>query len=468
MTSPPAGAAEAADEQERLRLWAEKEILELRMQQTERSAVRCGDAVYTLAWEPSKGRALLMSYDPGFYFPEWPEDGEMDAAEYPRRVHFAWELPEDQEKGLKARVRRITYELGPIGAATKPGATQDGIPRHEWIYGTDGDPVLIVGDKVNADPGTISRTYPWAPGKPSGITCYLTDAEWLLDDLKGGHTIYTLPEDKAAFRVRSDGEVLEHLDLMLDFIPVVHITNSIPEPGEHWGRSALAPVLQALDELSATDTDAAAAAATTGAPVVSVSGARIGVDRTTGQPKPLALAPGSVFQLADGGRMDVLNTAPQLAEPRSRTDHLIDRVAVNSRITSGVGHPRPDRPAIRVCPAARPRPPRLPRRLHAPRPRPYVRAAPAHGRTPPPGRPGVARRGNPQGADHVRPPHTHRPGRDPRRSSQGVRGRNHVPGDRGADAHGRRIPRRGRTGGDRPYPVPCVRGRGSPRRCDWR
>ncbi|GAA1353689.1 hypothetical protein [Streptomyces beijiangensis] len=335
---PPAGAVEAAEAQERLRKWAEKELLELRMQQTERSAVRCGDAVYTLAWEPSKGRALLRSYDPGFYFPEWPEDGEMDAAEYPRRVHFAWDLPEDQAKGLKARVRRITYELGPIGAATKPGATKDGIPRREWIYGTGGDPVLIVGDKVNADTGTISRTYPWAPGKPSGITCYLTDAEWLLEDLKGSHTVYTLPEDKAAFRVRSDGEVLERLDLMVDFIPVVHITNSIPEPGEHWGRPALAPILQGLDELSATDTDAAAAAGTTGAPVVSVSGARIGVDRTTGQPKPLALAPGSVFQLADGGRMDVLNTAPQLAELRERTDHLIDRIAVNSRVTSaGLG-----------------------------------------------------------------------------------------------------------------------------------
>ncbi|MFE4958509.1 hypothetical protein ACFRCW_31800 [Streptomyces sp. NPDC056653] len=42
-----------------------------------------------------------------------------------------------------------------------------------------------------------------------------------------------------------------------------------------------------------SNTDAAAAAATTGAPVVSVSGARIGLDRTTGQPKPLALAPGA-------------------------------------------------------------------------------------------------------------------------------------------------------------------------------
>lgn len=222
---------------------------------------------------------------------------------------------------------------GPIGTATKPGAAKDGTPIREWIYGTDGEPVLSVGDKVDADAGTIIRTYPWAPGKPSGITCYLTDAEWLLDDLKDGYTVYNLPDDKAAYRVRSDGEVLQQLDLMADFIPVIHITNTIPEPGERWGVSALATALQVLDEVSATDTSA-----TTGAPAVAVSGARIGVDRSTGHPKPLALTAGSVFQLADGGSMDALDTAPQLAELHQRTDHLIDRVAVNSRIASaGLG-----------------------------------------------------------------------------------------------------------------------------------
>ncbi|MFE4958707.1 hypothetical protein ACFRCW_32905 [Streptomyces sp. NPDC056653] len=76
--------------------------------------MRCGDGVYTLAWEPSKRRALLRTYDPGFYFPEWDE-GEQDSAEYPSRMHFAWELAADPVRGLKARVRRITYGLGPIG-----------------------------------------------------------------------------------------------------------------------------------------------------------------------------------------------------------------------------------------------------------------------------------------------------------------------------------------------------------------
>jgi hypothetical protein len=30
-----------------------------------------------------------------------------------------------------------------------------------------------------------------------------------------------------------DGQVLDRLDLMVDFIPVVHVPNSIPDVGEH-------------------------------------------------------------------------------------------------------------------------------------------------------------------------------------------------------------------------------------------
>ncbi|GAA3371248.1 hypothetical protein GCM10020367_21140 [Streptomyces sannanensis] len=336
--NPPEGAAAAAELQEQLRGWAEKELLALRMQQAERVAVRSGDAVYTLAWEPSKGRPILRTYDPGFFFPEWGEDGEQDGAEFPRRIHLAWELPEDRAKGTKVRVRRITWELGPIGAATKPGTNKDGHPVREWIYGADGDPVLIVGDKLDADTGAVTRAYPWAPSRPSGITCYLSDAEWLLDDLKAGHDVYNLPPDKAAYRVRSDGEVLDRLDLMCDFIPVIHVTNSIPDAGEHWGQPILAHVMQALDELAATDTDAAGASATTGTPIISLAGARLPVNRATGQPEPVQVSAGQVWQLADGGRMDALDTSNQLAELRARTDHLLDRIAGNSRLTSaGLG-----------------------------------------------------------------------------------------------------------------------------------
>ena len=253
-------------------------------------------------------------------------------------MHFAWELPEDTRRGIKARVRRITYELGPIGAETVPGRTSDGRAIREQVLGSDGDPVLTVGDTLDPVAGAVTRTYPWAPGKPSGSTCFLTDAEWLLDDLKGGQDVYNLPPDKATYRVRSDGQVLHGLDLMVDFIPVVHIANTIPDGGEYWGKSTLGSVLQLLDELAATDTDSASASATTGNPIIGLASSRLPVDRTTGQPAPVAVEAGKVWQLADGGSMTALNTAPQLAEPRSRVDHLLDRLAGNTRITSaGLG-----------------------------------------------------------------------------------------------------------------------------------
>ncbi|MFH8772056.1 hypothetical protein [Streptomyces sp. NPDC017958] len=334
---PTPEAKAAADLQDKLRSWADKELLPLRMQQAERCAVRCGDSVYTLAWEPAKRRVLLRTYDPGWYFPEWDE-GEQDAQEYPQRVHFAWELPADPVRGLKDRVRRITYELGPIGPATAPGQTSDGRAIREQVAGADGDPVLTVGDTFDPLTGTVTRTYPWAPDKPSSTTCYLTDAEWLLEDLGSAHDVFSLPSDKAAYRVRSDGQALDHLDLMVDFIPVVHIPNSIPDVGEHWGKSTLAAVLQLLDELQATDTDSASASSTTGTPIVALAGARLPIDRSTGQPLPVRVEAGTVWQLADNGRMDTLDTSAQLAELRQRVDHLLDRLASNTRLTTaGLG-----------------------------------------------------------------------------------------------------------------------------------
>ncbi|MGW3118516.1 hypothetical protein ACWDBW_15495 [Streptomyces sp. NPDC001107] len=298
--SPEPGAVEAAAVQERLRKWAEKELLTLRIQQAERNAVLLGDSVYLLAWEPGKQRPTLRVDDPGFFFPQWDDDQDDDL---PSRVHLAWELPEDQDAGLKARIRRVTYELGPV-----------------------------------SEDGSVTREYPWEPGRASNVTCYLTDAEWLLEDLKRGETLDRLPMHKAAFRVRADGTELNRLDLMIDFVPVVHITNTIPAGGEHWGRSALARVLQALDELAATDSDSSAASATTGTPIIGLAGARLPVDRATGRPEKLKVEAGAVWQLGESGRMDALDTSPQLAELRARVEHLLDRIAANSRITAaGLG-----------------------------------------------------------------------------------------------------------------------------------
>ncbi|MEU6475306.1 hypothetical protein ABZ858_00170 [Streptomyces sp. NPDC047017] len=335
---PTDEAAAALAVQDLLRKWAEKELLPLRVQQAERTAILLGDAVYSLAWDPGKGRVLLRTWDPGLYFPEWPEDGEQDGAEYPMRVHLAWELPEDERRGRKARLRRVTYELAPIGPASKRGTAKDGSPVREYVYAEDGTPVLVEGDTLDQDSGSITRNYPWAPGRPTPWTCYLTDAEWELDDLKHADILYDLPMHKATYRVRSDGEVLDRLDLMVDFIPLVHVTNSIPASGEHWGKPTVATVLQALDELAATDTDSSGASATTGSPIIGLAGARLPIDRATGQPLPVKVRAGTVWQLNENGRMDVLDTSAQLAELRARVDHVLDRIAANSRLTAaGLG-----------------------------------------------------------------------------------------------------------------------------------
>ncbi|MEY2226867.1 hypothetical protein [Streptomyces sp. BF23-19] len=331
------GHAEAVAVQEHLRAWAEKELLPLRLQQAERTAILLGDSVYSLAWDPTKGRVLLRTWDPGLYFAEWPDD-EQDSGEFPTRVHLAWEIPEDVRRGTKARLRRITYELAPIAPASRPATNKDGARFREPVAGDDDVALLVPGDVQDPATGVITRTYPWAAGRPSPYTCYLTDAEWDLDDLKHSDLLYDLPLHKATFRTRSDGEVLDRLDLQVDFIPLIHITNNIPHSGDHWGKPTLATVLQALDELSATDTDSSGASATTGSPIIGLAGARLPIDRNTGQPLPVKVRAGTVWQLNDGGRMDVLDTSAQLAELRFRVDHLLDRIAANSRITAaGLG-----------------------------------------------------------------------------------------------------------------------------------
>ncbi|MFD8978698.1 hypothetical protein [Streptomyces sp. NPDC059564] len=321
-------ALSAAEVQQRLRSWAEAELFALRMQAAERKAVLLGDAVYLLAWDPAKDRVRLRTFDPGFYFPVLDEDA--DPGDYPQRVHLAWEIPEDPERGVKARVRRITYELGPITAATRSMLKSRPSGRGPIADGAGGW-LMEPGDWYREDSNTIERTYPWAPDRPSSTTCFLTDAEWLLDELRHGQSLDDLPLERARFRTRSDGEVLNRLDLRIDFIPLVHVSNTVAD-GEHFGQSSLASVMQVLDELAETDTDSARASATTGAPIIGLAGARAEVDRVTGRPRPLSVAPGTIFQLADGGRMDVLDTSGQLAELRARVEEIRERAAVNARL----------------------------------------------------------------------------------------------------------------------------------------
>jgi hypothetical protein len=307
--------------QELLREWADDELLPMRMLQCERKAVGLGDGVYLLFWDPDKQRPRLRTYDPGFYFPVLPEDG--DGADYPDRIHLAWELPEDTKRGLKARLRRITYEVDWIRPATASGVDQQGRPVRAPVMSEATDdsppvPLLGRGDQID-DQGRISRLYPWND-RPTFRTCYLTDATWELGDLTGPMDVDSLPMDRAVFASNGSGEVLDHLDLYIDFIPVIHTPNTVPPAEEHWGQSSLAKALQAFDELASSDTDSARASATTGLPMIGISG-------VTDARQQYAVGPGAMFKLGENGRLTTVDTSPALRELREHGHDLADRAA---------------------------------------------------------------------------------------------------------------------------------------------
>jgi hypothetical protein len=324
-TTPEAETAERV--QTLLREWADEELLPMRLLQTERKTVVLGDGVYLLHWDADKQRVRIKTFDPGFYFPIVGEDD--DGSDFPDRIHFAWELPEDKARRLPARLRRITYHLDWIRPQTANGVDRTGRPVRAAVLSEPTDeqaaqPVLGRGDTLDPQ-GSITRLYAWSE-QPSYKTVYLTDATWELGDLKAPVDVDTLPMDKAHFATNAQGEVLDELDLYQDFIPVIHVPNTVPEPGEHWGESSLAKVLQVFDELSGSDTDSSRASATTGSPMIGISGKAI-----TAQ-QHYSAGPGLVFTLGEGGAIGTVDTSGNLAELRSHVHDLRDRAASTGRI----------------------------------------------------------------------------------------------------------------------------------------
>jgi len=334
-TTPEAETAERV--QTLLREWADEELLPMRLLQTERKAVSLGDGVYLLHWDADKQRVRVRTYDPGFYFPVLTEDD--DGSDFPDRVHLAWDLPEDKPRHLPARLRRITYHLDWIRPQTANGIDRTGRPVRAPVMSEPTDeqapqPVLGRGDTLS-EHGSITRLYPWSE-QPSYKTVYLTDATWELGDLKGPVDIDNLPMDKAHFATNAQGEVLDRLDLYLDFVPVIHVPNTVPEPGEHWGQSSLAKVLQVFDELSGSDTDSSRASATTGSPMIGISGKAVST-----QAKYDA-GPGIVWTLGEGGSIGTVDTSRNLAELRNQVKDLKERASTTARIPPvalGTGDP---------------------------------------------------------------------------------------------------------------------------------
>lgn len=273
--------------QEWLRGWATDERLGLKMIECERNSISLGDGVYTLGTSNAKGRNRLRVFDPGFYFPIL-DDGNED--EYPRKLHLAWELETDEP--AKRMIRRITWELVEMEAQTY---------SHDWNE------------------------------LPTSTTCLMSDGTWILDQ-GAPQTVddFTTAKVDWATYTGPDGEELEfrEVDLEIDYIPVVHLPNTVSLLN-HYGRSSLSTVLQILDDISNADTDLNAASGTTGTPPVVLKGS------TMGTSKP-SYGAGKVWEVSSDGGLEVLDTSKALDALLKYIEALLQRLSVNVRVPESV------------------------------------------------------------------------------------------------------------------------------------
>lgn len=274
-------ARPAKELQDWLEQWAIDERFGQKVIETERNSVGLGDGVFVLGWDSKKKRTRCRVYDPGFYFPVL-EDGNED--EYPSRVHIAWEMapvPEDS----KRRIRRITWE-------------------------------------VRSLPNGETRTYPWNDG-PTSETCYMSDAVFVLDGA-APQTIDDMSRATPEWQLTPDGVQVRDLDLRIDFLPVVHLPNTVALQN-HYGKSVLATILQVLDDIANADTDAQRAAGVAASPPIGLAGASMSSDT------PLTYKPGQVWQLGDTGSLSTLEMSGAVVAILQYIDQLLKRLSVNSR-----------------------------------------------------------------------------------------------------------------------------------------
>lgn len=279
----------AAELQEALRSWALAERFASKMFENERTAVKLGDGCYVLGWTPKRLR--LHVYDPGFYFPVLdPKDVTGD---YPETIHVAYDYELETGDGQKRKyVRRVTWEL---------------------------EDTALDEPELPA----IRRFFPWNTEETTW-TCFYSDATWLIDD--DDKTVEDFSRDRAVFAVE-DGVLMDRVDLQIDFIPVVHIPNTMAGQ-EHFGTSAMAKIMQIFDDIQSTDTDLQASSATTGSPPIAVANASLPRDADG---KITTYGPGQVWETGDG-TATLLDTSKSLDALMKYKDALQEREAVNGRV----------------------------------------------------------------------------------------------------------------------------------------
>ena len=259
-----------------LEQWATDEKFTIKNWECERMAVKYGDGVYALGWDSTTGRPRLNVYDPGFYFPVF-DPRAAGNEEFPSKVHLAWEFETENADGKTTTyVRRITWELIEVEAPYDPGYE-----------------------------GAEEMAY---------RNCWFTDGIWELSEIGKG---------LSSFNPQRVDWLNEGTWLNFDFIPVVHIPNTVSLQN-HYGASVLANIMQILDDVQSTDTDLQASAATTGSPPIVVSGKGAGSSTIN------SYGPGSVIYVGDGSA-SIMDTSTSLDALIKLKDALLSRLSINSR-----------------------------------------------------------------------------------------------------------------------------------------
>lgn len=247
----------------------------------EDNVVGLGDGVYWLTWDGAKQRVRLRHVNPGFYFPVFADTDD----EFPNKVHLAWEYEDDSDVKW---VRRITHE------------------------------------RVRLPQGQ-SKRYPYAPDEASEWTVQVTDAKWRWDDL-GDRNVNDFDMAKASVTVNTAGVPLEAYDLGIDFIPVVHVPNTVStDTSDPWGKSALLRIMQILDDLARNDTDTALTARLVASPPLTHP-----VDAPIGNLQ--SYGPGSIIP----GNVTLLDTSKSLDALLKMGAELQSRLAVNRQIPASI------------------------------------------------------------------------------------------------------------------------------------
>ena len=297
---------EAQNFAQKLLEWRIDERFDQKVIECERAAVGLADGVYTLSWNNENARPQLTVYDPGFYFPDIDPAAN---SEYPDTICVAWQYEEETPTGTVMYLRRLKWYLGNI------------VPHDENGFEVDDEDeasVLFDNETVNEE-GQILRQYPWNRG-PVSTTCYFSDLTWDLskDNSEG---LFDLRDERAS--IVNTPEV----DLQHDFIPVIHIPNTVALQ-EHFGIGCIAQVVQILDDLMSTDTDLQASSATTGSPPIALSGSSA-PKNDDGTIK--SYGPGTVFETGDG-TATMIDTSSSLDALIKYKDALQSRLAINSRV----------------------------------------------------------------------------------------------------------------------------------------